>query len=69
MNKIMITRTLRIMAKDNTLPIKCWATIHYTNDNKVCDCINVCKYNPPLGGIQNNIKEKEFVYYEEKIYA
>tara|TARA_B100000900_G_scaffold357603_1_gene328025 strand:- start:314 stop:553 length:240 start_codon:yes stop_codon:yes gene_type:complete len=67
MKAILMMRTLRMLAKDNTLPRNCWSQYYRITDNISCDCVDVCKFNPPNGGIQNEIKKKD-VKYDYKNY-
>jgi len=62
MKGILMMRTLRMLAKDFTTPSKCWSQYYNISDDITCDCVDVCKFNPPTGGIQNEIKNKNIKY-------
>lgn len=53
-------------------PKKCYAMFYLPHSkNDVCDCVNICKYQPPPANANiDNIQKKydyNYNYYEEKV--
>jgi hypothetical protein len=44
---LQISRIVRIVSYDSTLPSICNAVYYEIKDTDVCDCKNICKFPPP----------------------
>ena len=59
-NKINVTRIVRYIDIDSSLPTKCYSRWFYMDVTEKCDCDKICKYK--------NFTKQDFIDYADKCY-